>query len=169
MNYEIKKVSLDDCDLYLKVNLQCWQESYNEIISSSFLNKISNEIEESIKIKKEKFSIKKNEYLLIVDKEVVGMTSIGKSRIDEYSNIGEIYSLYILDKVKNKGFGKILFNHNLKKLEELGYTSMVLGCLKDNIKANGFYKHMGGILVSTRIIKIGVQELEENIYYFEKI
>lgn len=170
MNYKIKKITLDECEIYLKINLQCWNESYKNIISSNFLNKINKEINQTIDIKKSKFNLStKNEYLLIVNDKPVGMTSVGKSRIDKYENCGELYSIYILNEYKNKGYGKILFKHDIKILKKLGYKSMIIGCLKENNKANGFYQHMGGKIDFVRTINIGEQQLEENIYYFEKI
>ena len=139
-------------------------------MSNEFLEKIEKEIDNNIERVKSNFNQKEDyRYLLIYNGKPVGNTSIGKSRIEEFSNSGEIESLYLLDEVKNKGFGKILFEYDVKKLKELGYNDMVIGCLKDNKKANGFYQYMGGKLMFTRKITIGNQELEENIYYYEKI
>ena len=45
---------------------------------------------------------------------------------------------------------------------------MINGCLKGN-SANEFYKHMGGKLVDTGVFKVkNGQEIEENIYYYDK-
>lgn len=169
MEYEIKEITIEDVDAYMRVNTQSWLESYKGIVSNEFLEKIKNEIDDNIERVKGKFNKKDYKYLLIYNNKPVGNTSIGKSRIEEYSNSGEIENLYLLEEVKNKGFGKILFEHDVKKLKELGYKDMIIGCLKKNKKANGFYQHMGGKLVLTRTITIGNQELEENIYYYEKI
>ena len=42
-----------------------------------------------------------------VNNEAVGMTGIGKSTYEKYEDIGELYSLYLLNKVKKKEYGKI--------------------------------------------------------------
>ena len=169
MNYEIKKVSIEDVNAYMRINTQSWIESYKGIVSDKFLKKIKNDMSKNIERAINNFDKKEEMYLLIYNNKSVGNTSIGKSRIEEYPNAGELESLYLLNEVKNMGFGKILFDHDVKKLKELGYNDMVIGCLKDNKKANGFYQHMGGKLVFTRTITIGNQRLEENIYYYEKI
>lgn len=175
MNYEIKKVTeLDDLDPYIRVNTLAWNETYKGIVSDVFLKNIMDNTLKNIERQKNKFEEDINEeyyerYILLYNGEPVGMTSIGKSRIEEYPNSGELRSLYLLDKVKGKGFGKILFEFDIKRLKELGFNDMVIGCLKDNTKANGFYQHVGGELSFIRNITIGDQVLEENVYYYKKI
>ena len=73
-----------------------------------------------------------------------------------------------LDEIKGKGFGKILYNKAIEKLKIMGYKDIIIACLKDN-SSNEFYKHMGGKLVNTNLLKIYNQELIENIYLFENI
>ncbi len=170
MKYEIRKVELNDIDDFLMVNAQCWNETYKGIVEDAFLKKINNELDKNIKKLKCQFN-KENDYMyvLIYNNKPVGITWVGNSRIENHLNDGELYSIYLINEVKGKGFGKILFNHDIKILKELGYKNMVLGCIKKNKYANEFYKYMGGIYDFTRTIKIGNQELEENIYYFKDI
>lgn len=77
--------------------------------------------------------------MLKVNDEAVGMTGIGKATDQKYGDIGELYSLYLLNKVKKKGYGKKLFYHDVKELIGLGFKSMVIGCLVNN-PANDFYR-----------------------------
>ncbi len=169
MNYEIKKVCLEDIQDYVKVNTEAWIESYQGIVSQEFLEKIQSNLEQRIESMKKNFDEQENRYLLLYNHKPVGMISFGKSKVSEYPNAGEIYSLYLLDEVKNMGFGKILFDFNVEQLKKDGFHDLVICCLKENKKANGFYQHMGGVLSFTRMIEIGSQKLEENVYYYEKI
>lgn len=171
MDIEIQKLNINNIPDYMRVNTQCWQETYKGIIDDEFLNKINNELEKNIERKMERFKSEeeKKDYVIYLNKKPIGMTSVGKSRIDKYPNSGELCSLYILNDVKDKGIGKKIFEHDVCILKKLGYDSMVIGCLKDNISANGFYQHMGGKLSFERTINIGGKEYKENIYYFEKI
>ena len=50
----------------------------------------------------------------------------------------------------------------------MGYDKMIVGCLEEN-SSNNFYIHMGGVFVKKNPIKIGEQDLNENIYIFEEI
>ena len=96
------------------------------------------------------------------------MTGIGKSTYEKDEDIGELYSLYLLNKVKKKGYGKMLFYHDVKELIGLGFNSMVIGCLVNN-PANDFYKHMGGKLIEVVTKKIKGYNMTENIYYYENL
>lgn len=167
--FKIIKCKREDMDPYIRINTKSWNESYKGIVFDEFLEKITNEVEENVERAKHRYNEMDHKYLLIYNDKPVGMGSCGYSRIDKYPNSGELYSIYLLDEVKGKGLGKELFNYLVNVLKETGYNDMVIGCLKDNERANNFYKHMGGELVFTRTLTIGNQELEENIYYFNKI
>ena len=42
MNYEIKKIEIEDVANYVKVNTQAWLESYQGIVAEEFLKKNPN-------------------------------------------------------------------------------------------------------------------------------
>ena len=174
MNYIIKEIDKDDLYDYMYVNTTAWNESYKGIIDDDFLDKIKREFNQNVERQRNKFDETKiNEpdykrFLLYIDKEPVGMFSICKSREEIYQDSGELCSIYLLDKVKKQGYGRILFEKAKEELKELNFKDMVISCLKDN-PTNEFYKYMGGILVATKNKNIGGKDYEENIYYYENI
>ena len=169
---EIKELTLEDIPDYVKVNTLAWQESYKGLIADSILDEVLNNVEDSIQKQINKFdNDKKNKikkFVFKVNNEAVGMTGIGKSTYEKYEDIGELYSLYLLNKVKKKEYGKMLFYHDVKELIGLGFNSMVIGCLVNN-PANNFYKHMGGKLIEVVTKKIKGYNMKENIYYYENL
>jgi len=169
---EIKELTLEDIPDYVKVDTLAWQESYKGLIADSILDEVVNNIENYIQKQINKFdNDKKNnikKFVFKVNNEAVGMTGIGKSTYEKYEDIGELYSLYLLNKVKKKGYGKMLFYHDVKELIGLGFNSMVIGCLVNN-PANDFYKHMGGKLIEVVTKKIKGYNMTENIYYYENL
>lgn len=169
---EIKELTLEDIPDYVKVNTLAWQESYKGLIADSILDEVLNNVEDSIQKQINKFdNDKKNnikKFVFKVNNEAVGMTGIGKSTYEKYEDIGELYSLYLLNKVKKKECGKMLFYHDVKELIGLGFNSMVIGCLVNN-PANNFYKHMGGKLIEVVTKKIKGYNMKENIYYYENL
>ena len=169
---EIKELTLEDIPDYVKVNTLAWQESYKGLIADSILEEVLNNVEDSIQKQINKFdNDKKNnikKFVFKVNNEAVGMTGIGKSTYEKYEDIGELYSLYLLNKVKKKEYGKMLFYHDVKELIGLGFNSMVIGCLVNN-PANNFYKHMGGKLIEVVTKKIKGYNMKENIYYYENL
>ena len=171
MNYEIRELTYDTISDYMKVNTQAWQETYRGIINDIFLDKINNEIDNNIKKQQDKFYAENKSYkryILYVDNKAVGMFSVDKCRLEQYSDSGEILSLYLLNEVKGRGYGKIIFKYALNELLKKGYKSAIVCCLKLN-PSNEFYKHMGCQYISTRIWTVGEQQLDENIYYIKNI
>ncbi len=174
MNYQIKEVTYEDIRPYMNVNIDSWLETYPGIVDQDFLNDIDTNREKYISRQQTKFLEKKEvetkekKFLLLVNNEPVGMTSCGISNDSKYPNTGEIYSIYLLNKVKGQGYGKILFLNNVQELINMGFNNMVIGCLKDN-PSNSFYIHMGGQLINTYLRRTGNQDIPENVYLFTDI
>lgn len=171
MNYIISKLNKYNVEDYVRVNSLAWKQSYKGIVDKNFLDLINTEEEIQKSIKKCLNSLDKIDnkgFILYVDNKPVGMLRIGSSRENNYSNCGELRAIYLLDEIKGKGFGKILYNKAIEELKIMGYKDIIIACLKNN-HSNEFYKHMGGKLVNTNLFKINNQELIENIYLFENI
>ena len=166
MNYEIVKLDSTNAEYYAKVNALAWKEAYEGIINDDFLKLINREEEIKKSIERLDYSDCDRRFLFKVDNEYVGVLRVRNTKYDKYSNCGELGALYLLDSVKGKGYGKILFKKAIKELKDMGYSNMILGCLQDN-PSNVFYKHMGGKLVGTSTFTIPNQELVENLYYYE--
>ena len=156
--YSIEELNLSNVEDYAKINAQSWKESYKGIVNDEFLELVNTEDEINKNINRLKESLL----------EYVGVLCVRKSKYDKYKDYGELGALYLLNKVKGKGYGKILFNKAKKELIDMGYSNMINGCLKDN-PSNEFYKHMGGILIDTDIFKIPNQDIIENIYIYKNI
>ena len=168
MNYAIEELNLNNIRDYVIANAKAWQETYKGIISDSFLQKINSkeEIEKSIEKKKCKLNNPFDKsFLLKVNNKYVGMFRVCKSH---YHDTGELKALYLLNEVKRLGFGKILFERAFKEIKTMGFNDMIVGCLSENINANSFYKHMGGVLVSSRDFKLPNQTLKENVYLIKR-
>ena len=174
MNYFIKEIEKKDVYDFMYVNTMSWMETYKGIIDDSFLEKIVKEIDKNAerqinlfdKFKKEEPNYKR--YILYVDDEPVGVIGLGDSREEAYKDAGELYCIYLFKKVQKLGLGKMMIDFSKEKMKELGYKSMIIQCLKDN-PTNGFYKHMGGVLVDSKLRKIGDKEYMENIYFYNSL
>ena len=172
MDCIIKELNLNNVRDYGIVNAKAWVETYKGIVNDEFLELINTkeEINNSIeRIKKSLNNPFDKSFLLKVDNKYVGVLRVCKSRDDNYQNIGEIRVLYLLNEVKHLGYGKILFEKAEEEIKKMNFNSMIVGCLSDNTNANSFYKHMGGVLESSRDFIISNQTLKENIYLFRKI
>lgn len=167
MNYVIEKLSLDNAHEYAYVNSRAWLESYKGIVDYEFLQKINTD--ESIKtftdrLKGYIINDPAHFFLLRVNDKPAGVLCVRTSKYDDYQECGELGAIYLLNEVKKKGYGKILFEYAKEELKKMGYNKMVNGCIDGN-PSNEFYKHIGG-----KYIKDGMYErlqLPENIYYYE--
>ena len=168
MNYYIEELNLNNLNFYVKVNTLSWKQTYKGIVNDDFLELINTNEEINNSIKRMKDNINKpldKSFLLKANDKYVGMFRVCKTDKD----MGELKSLYLLDEVKHKGYGKILFKRALEEVKKMGFNSMIVGCLSDNTNANNFYKHMGGVFVSNRDFTILNQTLKENVYLFREI
>ena len=173
MNYTIEELSIDNAHEYAYVNSRAWIESYKGIIDSEYLEKINTD--ESIntyteKLKEYVVNNPDHFFLLRVEGKPMGVLCIRNPKYEDYQDCGELGAIYLLNDVKGKGYGRVLFEYAKEELKKIGYDKMVNGCIDGN-PSNEFYKHMGGKLVKKIpfIVKNYGQELTENVYYYEKI
>ena len=172
MNYVIENLNANNAYDYAKVNSLAWMQSYNKLMDNDFLELVNTEDEIRKLTEKLKNSLnKKNNiaFLLKVDNNPVGVLRVREPKYDKYSDCGELGAIYLLDSVKGKGYGKILFEKAIEELKKMGYKKMINGCLEGN-PSNEFYKHMGGKLIDTNPFKLpNGQILKENLYYYDNI
>lgn len=170
MNYEFEEMSQANVMEYAKINIKSWVESYKNIVDEDYLESI-NTINE---LQNRKAALINNlkdgslRYLLKVNNEYVGIFRVRKTKYEGYEDYGELGSLYLLNKVKKNGYGKIMFDRAKRELSQMGYEKMIVGCLEEN-PSNNFYIHMGGVFFKKNPIRIGEQDFFENIYIFEAI
>ena len=173
MNYIIEDLNINNAYDYAFVNSRAWLESYQGIIDEAYLKEINTD--EAIKELTEKIKgylvTELNRYFLLrVDGKPVGVLGVRTPKYKDYQDCGELGSIYLLNDVKGKGYGKILFEKAKEELKKMGYSKMVNGCIDGN-PSNEFYKHMGGKMVKQIPFKVHNtdQELIENIYYYDEI
>ena len=172
MNYIIKEIEKEDLYDYMYVSTYSMIETYKGIMADEFLDKIQNELNQNVERLKNKFEQTKidepdyKRFVLYVEEKPVGIVAICKSREEKYPNSGELCTLYLLDKAKKKGYGRILFDKAKSKLKNMGFNDMIIYCIKDN-PTNSFYEYMGGKIIFQKERNIGGKDLIENVYYYD--
>lgn len=165
----IRKLTKEDIPEYQHLITTVWNETYPGIINDKFLKSLYQGEQVRIELDLYMFNEQTNKILVIEENnKLVGFTRYGKSSDKLYPNTGEIFSLYVLKEYHHKGYGKQLVQEAVKELIKLNYSSMVIGCISLN-PSNEFYKHIGGIHKSTRVLTQTGDTLTENIYYYEDI
>lgn len=172
--YSIKEIEKDDLYDYMYINTYAWNETYKGIMLDEFLIKIKNELEKNVERLKNEFDQTKLEqpdykrFLLKENNEPVGILGICKSREEKYPNSGELCSIYLLNKAKNKGYGRLLFEKGKEELRKQNFKDMIIFCIKEN-PTNKFYEYMGGKLVFSKKRNVGGKDCIENVYYYDNI
>ena len=172
MNCIIEELNTNNVSNYVKINTKSWEETYKGIVNAEFLELIGTDSEINKAIERKKKDINKEfdkSFLLKADDKYVGVFRVCKSKDSNYKDIGELQALYLLNEVKHRGYGRILFEKACDEVKKMGFNSMIVGCLALNTNANNFYKHVGGILVSNRNFKLPNQTINENVYLFREI
>ena len=167
MNYIIRRKERKDCESIAHVVTVAWNETYKGIVPDEFLNNLYENEGERFYNSFINFPEEDNhQFILEINNEIVGFVNVGASDDEDYNDCGEIYAIYLLNEYKGKGYGKELFKAGVNELKKMGFKKMIIGCLVKN-NSNGFYKHLGGKYVKTRIFKR--LNLPEKVYLFEKI
>ncbi|MBR2677897.1 MAG: GNAT family N-acetyltransferase [Bacilli bacterium] len=172
MSYVIEDLRTDNAEDYAKVNILAWRQSYKGIVNDDFLDLLNteNKYKETVEKLIRNLNEDRNKaFILRVDEKPVGILRVRKSQFEDYPDYGQLGAIYLLDEVKGKGYGRILFNKAVEVLKDWGYTKMINGCFEGN-PSNEFYKRMGGKFVGTTMLTLqNGQELVENLYCYDEI
>ena len=138
-----------------------WKYAYKDIIPQDYLDSIPTGHWAS--------SINKNgmnNLVVIENGRIIGTASICKSRWQQYSDYGEIVSIYFLPAYMGKGFGQQLLKRCIEELNILGHDKILLWVLEDNQRARSFYEKNGFSCSEIYLNdNIGGKDLKEVMYY----
>jgi ribosomal protein S18 acetylase RimI-like enzyme len=166
----IREAKVEDAEKIATVHVNSWKTTYKGIISDTYLSNLT--VEKRLKNWLWTFeNLNPHEKIFVAENtsgDIVGFSSGGKSRNDEYIHKGELYAIYLSRDHQRMGLGKILFESVIHSLKENGYTSMMLWVLKDNPSVE-FYKKQGGQVIGQKRISIGGDELDELAIGWEQI
>ena len=164
--YEIKKAGVRSIFDIAKVHVDCWKTTYRGVVPDEKLDGMS--YEKSAAKWKEFFAPRrcatmKNTVLVVKkDKETVGFCAGGdvrkfSKRTEGYK--GEIKALYILKDHQRRGIGRSFIKYFEEIFRKKKIFSYIIWVLKDN-PSKGFYRKMGGKLLTTKMYEIGGRKLK---------
>ncbi|GAB3806925.1 GNAT family N-acetyltransferase [Virgibacillus kimchii] len=163
----IREANLEDAKGIAKVHVDSWQTTYENIVPSEYLAKLTYESREQLWLKNISDG---GVYVAENNKgEIVGFSSGGKERSNKYENFdGELYAIYILKAYQGQGIGMELLKPIVEKIKAMGINSMLVLVLKDN-PSRYFYEALGGKKIDTLEIEIVGKKLFECVYGWEDI
>lgn len=168
MEYQLRKAKQEDALAIVEVNTKCWQETYKGLVPEMLLESRKANINERTKAVAKAINHENENYVAIVNNQIVGYVTYGKSRDSVYTKIGEIYSLYILKQYQGLKIGESLLLKAIKGLLNLGYNQMMINVLVNNNNIN-FYKKYNGLIVGNRTDILNDFEIKTNVILFDDI
>ena len=135
---EIRYVAQSDDPLEISnIYESSWKYAYKNIIPQDYLDSIpkghwaDNINQES-----------RNNLVVIEDGVIIGTASFCKSRWEEYSDYGEIVSIYFLPEYIGKGYGSLLLKRCVEELQQRGFDKMLYGFWRITAEPEAFMKKM---------------------------
>lgn len=161
---EIRYIAKEDNLLEVsKIYESSWKYAYKGIIPQDYLDSIptgqwANCIHKT----------GMNSLVLIERGRMIGTAGFCKSRWEEYSDYGEVVSIYFLPDYIAKGYGRLLLNKCIEELNQCGFRKVLLWVLEDNYRARKFYERNGfidsGVFMDDNI---GGKDVREVLYLKE--
>jgi len=118
------------------------EQTYNSVFTTSFLK---NEARANLARHWGNIKLKPNDVVLIAETGdmIVGFIAVSCSQRPIIEN------LHVRLGCKSQGIGSALMRVAIKRLQELGHSTVSLWVLSDNHSALGFYRRLGGIITES--------------------
>ncbi|MCL2228510.1 MAG: GNAT family N-acetyltransferase [Firmicutes bacterium] len=152
-NVQIRKTRQSDIEQNILLGAKVQTSAFSHIFPREIIDLINDP--ENIKKKIEQTQnedLNKNgnvNFVAVVGARVVAFANATiTSGYEHYKKLGyaDLWSIYIDPEFQHLGVGKKLFDMVVVELGKLGATKMIIGVLRDNVKARAAYEKWGGKL-----------------------
>jgi len=166
----IRRAVAKDAASIAKVHIDAWLTTYQGIVPDRHLSNLS--YDRSQRMWEATLLDPKSQDAVYVaegdSQNIVGYASCGPDRDNDPTYKGEVYGLYVLQKIQRTGIGKRLMAAAVSDLKSRGFNSMIVWVLAAN-PSRRFYERLGGDHIQTRNITIGGKQLEEYGYGWKNL
>jgi ribosomal protein S18 acetylase RimI-like enzyme len=143
MTFVVFPAGPSDAEELARVHVASWRETYRGLLADAFLARMS-EPGFTRRFRRALTQPGSGVTLAAADRySLVGYVQGGPSRRDTPGE-AEIATLYVLRQAQGQGLGARLMTETARALAANGATSLMISVLRDNIRARGFYEHLGG-------------------------
>ena len=143
MTFVVFPAGPSDAEELARVHVASWRETYRGLLADAFLARMS-EPGFARRFRRTLTQPGNSVTLAAADRHgLVGYAQGGASR-RAIAGEAEIATLYVLRQAQGQGLGGRLMAETARALAAQGATSLMISVLRDNIRARGFYEHLGG-------------------------
>jgi ribosomal protein S18 acetylase RimI-like enzyme len=137
-----------DAEELARVHVTSWRETYRGLLADAFLARMSEpgftrRFRRALNAPGDSVTLAAADRYGLVAYAQGGMSRRGVASLAEGGE-AEIATLYVLRQTQGAGLGKQLMAETARALAAQGATSLMISVLRDNIRARGFYEHLGG-------------------------
>lgn len=143
----IRPARPEDAKPIATVQIKTWQIAYAGIFPTDRLAALNEELEsraerwESLLGDAERVSVT---FVAESGGRVIGFANGGKQVKANFPQDAELFAIYLLPEYHGKGIGRRMFTAAADDLRNLGFSSLLLWVLADNLSSRGFYERLGG-------------------------
>ena len=168
MAIRIRRANTNDAQGIARVHIDTWRTTYHGILPDEFLSSLSYD---RARRKWETTYLNPNsqDTISVAEDEsgnILGFAIYGADRDDDPVYKGELYGIYIIQRMQRQGIRKQLMLAAVQDLKSRDFSSMLVWVLADN-PSKRFYELLGGEHVQTRDIIMGGRPLKEFGYGWE--
>ncbi len=147
----VRQARLDDAGAIAGVYVVAWRSTYQGLLPADFLDRMS--VDELTQRWGTTLVQARGPVFVAEDGgQVVGFASGGPERDRNPTFGAEVYAIYLLPQAQGKGLGRSLVRAVASTLQAAGHRSLLIWVLRDNLRARGFYEHLGGRLVGEHLL-----------------
>jgi ribosomal protein S18 acetylase RimI-like enzyme len=160
MTFQIRPAQLADASSIAHVQVEGWWSTYQGIVPDRFLASLDKE--ERAENWKQQLADPAIHFFVAEDETgVFGFITGGAIRDSAEDYDGELYAIYLLQSHQQQGAGRALLRSLTAAMRDAGFRSMLVWALEENRPAIAFYKRVGAIPVTSKIINISGKDLSD--------
>jgi ribosomal protein S18 acetylase RimI-like enzyme len=120
-----------------------WRETYRGLLADAFLARMS---EPGFARRFRRALTDPGDSITLAAADRYGLVGYAQGGASRRGAPGEaeVATLYVLRQAQGQGLGGRLMSETARALAAQGATSLMISVLRDNIRARGFYEHLGG-------------------------
>jgi L-amino acid N-acyltransferase YncA len=167
----VRKATEGDAAGIANVHINSWRESYKKLLPKEYLRELPLEFNERYELWLEITAIKTHPVYVAEHEKygIVGFTSGGEARDEQYNDYAEIYSIYLLKKFHGHGTGYSLLKNLFADFVSMGHIKSYVWVLNDN-NFTHFYERTGAYNNGdTRIDTIGNKQITSLCYEWNSL
>lgn len=151
MSFVVFPAGPADAEDLAQVHVTAWRETYQGLLPDAFLARLS----PAAHARRWRWSLTHpgaDEVTLVAAGRdgLVGYAS-GQNSRSKQPGEAEITTLYVLRAAQERGLGRSLVTETARVLAARGAESLMISVLRDNVRARGFYEHLGGVAEPARL------------------